>query len=340
MTEAIAISAGGLVIYWSSIVICLAVASWFCLSMALYVSAGGRRSAMWVLLPIACALSLVFSRFIHWYCHTEIYGPLSAAFTNFSLGSYCLPGVLLGVSLAVLLVRLLRFSDSAAAMFDALAPGAALGFALIRLSALFNNSCRGKIVVTTPALQRLPIAAAYTSSSGTADYRFATFFVQFLLLLLLTAILLGFFYKGGRRPMKTGSREGHTALLFLLLYSAMEIVLDSTRYDSSFLRSNGFVSLVQIISALCMLGVMVVYSVRSIRVNSLRFYHWLCWIFFLGSAGGVGYMEYLVQRHGDWYLKCYGAMTGFVLLMSLMVWFVYLSVRIRRKDLEDYYEEE
>lgn len=335
MTAEIAIYTGSYVIYWSSIVICLAVAAWFCMSYAVYAANGGRGSTMWVLLPLACILGLALSRLIHWYCHGEIYGSLKAAFTDFSLGGYCMPGVLLGVVLAVLLVRLFRFAGSAPELLDALAPGACLGIALIRLSALFNNSCRGKIVITTPAYQHLPIAAAYTTASGVADYRFATFFVQFLLMLLLTVLILAFYYRRGRRPMKSGSDAGHTAMLFLLLYSAMEVVLDSTRYDSSFLRSNGFVSVVQIVSALCILGALVYYSVHSVRANGLRFYHWLLWPLFLGAVGLAGWQEYLVQRHGDWYMRCYAVMSACCLMMAATVYIMYLTVCVSKRALKE-----
>lgn len=331
MTDAIAVYTGEIIIYWSSAVICLAVAAWFCLSMAVYLPNGGRASAMWVLLPLASALSVFFARAIHWYCHAEQYTGFASAFQNFSLGSYCMPGVFLGVVLAVLLVRLLHLCDSASALFDALAPGAALGMGLIRLSFLFNRADRGKIIVTDPAFQHLPVASAVTDAGGTVEYHFATFFVQFLLLLLLSALLLAFYYRRRRVRMKSGSAQGHTALLFLLLYSAAEVVLDSTRYDSSFLRSNGFVSLVQILSALCLLGVLVYYSIHSVRANGLRFWHVLCWVLFLAAVGGAGYLEYLVQRHGDWYLRCYGAMSGCCLGICLIVYGLYLSTCKRRK---------
>ena len=331
MTSSIAIYTGDIVIYWSAIVICLAVAAWFCLSWAVYTANGGYGSALCFFLPVACVLSLVLSRFIHWYCHAEQYTGLVSAFTDFSLGSYCLPGVLVGVVLAALLARLLRFSDSAPKMLDALAPGAALGIALIRLSSLFNSSCRGKIVITDPRFQRLPLGSGISSGTGVMEVHFATFFIQFLLMLVLTVLILSFYYRRGKRPMKSGSASGHTAMLFLLIYSAMELVLDSTRYDSSFLRSNGFVSMVQIFSALCILGVLIYYSVHSIRANRMRFYHWLLWILFLGSVGGVGYLEYLVQRHGDWYLRCYGGMSACCALMSLSVYIMYLTVCVPKR---------
>lgn len=322
----IAIYSGGTTIYWSAIIICLAVAAWFSLSFALYTSRGGKGAALWLLLPLATLLSVLFSRAIHWYCHPEQYAGFMGALTDYSNGGYCLPGMLLGVFLAVIIVEKLRFADSAPKLFDALAPGAALGIALIRLSALFNSSCRSTIIITNPKLQHLPIGSGVATSSGGMEYRFATFFVQFLLLLVLTALLLGFFCKRGRIKMKRGMQSGHTAMMFILFYSAMELVLDSTRYDSSFLRLNGFVSLVQIVSALSMLAVLIYYSVQSIKANGRRGWHWALWGGFLVSVGVTGVFEYLVQRHGDWYRLCYGVMSLSCLAMAVAAYVMYLTV--------------
>jgi len=60
---------------------------------------------------------------------------------------------------------------------------------------------------------------------------------------------VAFYHKTQKGGVKAGLRHGHVAMLFMVFYSSMEFVLDSTRYDSSFLRSNGFVSLVQILCA-------------------------------------------------------------------------------------------
>ena len=76
--------------------------------------------------------------------------------------------------------------------------------------------------------------------------------------------------------MKAGQpRDGHVGLMFLIGYSASELVLDSTRYDASFARFNGFVSLVQILSAVTLLAILILYSVRSVRANGRRGVHWL-----------------------------------------------------------------
>ena len=333
----LAICAGGLEIYWSSVIIALGVASCFTLSLGLYTSRGGRAVALWVMLPVAVLLSVVFSRVIHWYCHLEQYAGFLAAMTDFSVGSYCLPGALLGTVLAAKLTGRLGLCDSVPRLLDAVAPGGALCIALIRLSALFDSSCRSKIIITSPALQHLPLASAISSASGATEYRFATFYVQFLLMLLMTALLLRFFFKRGRTPMKGDiDRYGHTARMFLVFYSALELVMDSTRYDSSFFHFTfikglnpyaGFISLIQLICAACLIGALVHYSLRSVRVNGLGLGHWLRWLGFLLGLGATGGAEYMVQRHGDWYLGCYAVMTAACALMALTVYSMYRSCR-------------
>lgn len=333
MINPIAVYTDSLTLYWSAIVIALGIAACFAMSQALYTSYAGNGRALWVMFPLAVIFSVFFCRLIHWYCHTEQYAGFFSALTDYSAGGYVLPGAILGTFLAALLVRGLGFTDNVSRLLDAIAPGGALAVAFIRLSALFNSSCRGKIAVKTPALQHLPLASPVYSSSAD-DYRFATFFVQFLLMLLVFDILYRFYTKRRNRPMKGGlSRDGHTARMFLLLYGAVELIMDSTRYDSSFLQFNGFVSVVQIISAVLIVYVLVHYSVLSVKVNGLRFIHWLRWILFIAALGGGGMCEYLVQRHGDWYLKCYAGMGLCILILCFIAWKMYASCCVKpRKE--------
>ena len=44
----VAIYSGSTVIYWSGIVIALAIVAWFALSFSLYTANGGKAAAMWV----------------------------------------------------------------------------------------------------------------------------------------------------------------------------------------------------------------------------------------------------------------------------------------------------
>lgn len=323
--NAIAIYSGGTTIYWSGIVIALGIAAGFALSYSLYTSYVGTGRALWVFLPLAVLFSVPLCRFIHWYCHGEQYAGLLSALTDYSAGGYCLPGALPGVLLAALLTGKLGFTNNVSRMLDAVAPGAALSVAFIRLSALFNNSCRAKIAVKAAALQRLPIASPIYIN-GAADYRFATFFVEFLVMLIVAFVLLKFYFARRSLPMRgEESSDGHTARMFLLLFSAVEFILDSTRYDSSFMHFNGFVSIVQIVAAVCLLALLIHYSHVSIRVNGRSVRHWALWIGFVACVAGAGMSEYYVQRHGDWYIGCYLCMLISLAALCACIYAMYSS---------------
>lgn len=331
--ENIAIYINNTAIYWSAIVICLAAAACFAMTLALYLPTGGRAGTVFVMIPIAVILSVLFSRLIHWYCHGEQYSGFINAMVDYSSGGYCLPGVLLGTWLAAVIVGKLGFTDNISRLLDCMAPGSALGIALIRLSALFNNSCRSKIVVETPALQHLPLASPIVDSAGNVDYRFATFFTQFLIMLVITGMLLNFFFKYRRRHIKNNySRDGHVYLTFLLYYSAVELIMDSTRYDSSFMHFNGFVSLVQIVSAVTILGILIYYSILSVKANGRRAYHWVMWVGYFLTLAGVGATEYLVQRYGGWYRPCYLGMSFACFMMAFVVHRMYLTCCEKKKS--------
>lgn len=322
----IAVYSGSTVLYWSAIVISVGLLAALFMSLSLQVSNGGRMVSMLLFFPLAVLFSVPLCRILHWYCHQEQYGGFFNAVTDYTAGSYVLPAAIPGVWLAAWIAAKLDDGDTAK-LLDAAAPGAALTVAFVRLSALFSSACRSKIPVATGLLQHLPLAAGITNSAGATEYRFATFFAHFLLMLLLCAGLLKFFYRNRFLPLKAGRNEGNTINMFLLYYSASELVLDSTRYDSSFLPINGFISIVQIIAAVCILVLLIHYSRLSIRANGRRFWHWLFWLIWVAALGGVGWTEYLVQRHGDWYLGCYGSMGLCCVLLAAIVHRLYLSCR-------------
>jgi len=324
----IAIYTPTLTVYWSSVVIALGALSFFALAYALFTANKGNPLAMVLFIPVCMVLSVVLSRAIHWYCHQEQYASLAAAIKSYAAGSFCVPGILIAIVLSVLLARLLRLTGNAGRMLDCTAPAAALGLAVIRMSSLFNNACRGKIIISTPSLQFYPLAAPVTSGGTVTEYRFATFFIEAIVLLVLTIVILKFFFRHRRARLAAGCKQdGNVFRMFLLGYCAVEIVLDSTRYDSSFFPFNGFVSLVQILAIAAIVYVLVFYSIYSVRVNGLRWYHWLLWLLFLLMAGLTGISEYLVQRHGNWYLSCYTAMSAACVLLAVIPYRLYRTLR-------------
>ena len=335
----VAVCIGGIVIYWSAIVIFLAVAVCFNFAYGLYVANGGKKSAMWTMLPISIVLGAVFSRIIHWYCHAEQYSGLIGALTDFGAGDYCLPGAFFGVVIAVLIVKALRLTDSAAKMFDAIAPAATLGVAVLRMSALFNVSCRGKIQIHDPKLQMLPLASPVATANGAVEYRLATFLIQAMIAGILFLARSIFYIIGHDRKLK----DGDTTLIFLLCYCGTQILLDSTRYDSIYFRSNGFVSVVQVLSAVALGFVIVWFSIRMVRSKGFKLWYVGLWCSIALRIGGAGYMEYYVQRHSNLSGMAYTIM-GICLTSTILLTLVIRAIAVQgekaaEKGIEEGYGE-
>lgn len=345
----IAVYIGNNVIYWSSIVIVLGVMAGFCLAYSVYTAHSGRGSTMFAAFAFSLFFGVLISRLVHFYTHQQNYDGIMKALFEYGGGSFFLPGAVLGVWIGAEIAHNLGFAESAAGIRDAFAPGMALTFALIRLSSLFTSSCRGKMTVSKHSLQHLPLASAVTTASGKVEYRFATFFITFLLLLIAMILLLVFYYRHHRDYMKSPcEREGHVFRLFLVLYGVIELVMDSTRNDSTFPyftffktlnRFGSFVSLTQLFAAISILIVFIRYSKYSVAADGRKAKHWILWILFTVSLTGVGLSEYFVQRHGDMYMICYAVMSACAVLMAGTVAVMYLFCRIPRKKETDEYEE-
>ena len=320
---------GSLSLYRSALVIALGAAACCALFASLLSAKGGSGAEIWLFTSADLLFSVLICRFLHYYCHSEQYVSFFRAMTDYSSGGYVLVGLIPAALAAGGLVKLLGLTRNLARLFDCFAPGAALAAAMIRLSALFNATCRGKVAVRTPLLQRLPIASPV---GGGSDYRFASFFVEFLLLAAVFCLVLRFFFRFRRKPMKAAQkRDGNVALYCLLLCSAVELVLDSTRYDSSFLPFNGFVSISQIAAAVCLLSVLVVWSRRSVRANGRSGFHWGVWGGWFLSLAGAGLCEYLVQRHGNWHLGCYAGMSLAAYIMVFLTVQMFKSVIAKKQ---------
>jgi len=146
----------------------------------------------------------------------------------------------------------------------------------------------------------------------------ATFMLQSIVAGVLFAVLLVFYLRKRKHALK----DGDTALLFLMVYGCSQVLLDSTRYDSLFMRSNGFISIVQILGAVSLVLAIVIFSVRLVKARGFKAWYILIWVLLAGCIGGAGYMEYYVQRHGNLALFCYSVMgaclTGAVILTCVV----------------------
>jgi len=315
--DRIAFIMGELFIYWNSIILTLAAAGAICLFLAFYLNKCGNAVAGFAVVPIGMVLSLLLARFIHWYCRADSYSGFLDAMTNYSSGGFALMGVVFGCVLAAVITRLLRLHKNLPEMLDCMCIAGAAGIAVGRLASFFNASDRGQIV---ESIKSLPFVYPVTNAvSGALEYRLATFMIQAMVALVLFIALAVFYLKNKHYKL----RDGDVTLIFLLVYGASQVVLDSTRYDSLFFRSNGFVSIVQVLGAISLAVAIVMFSIRMVKAKGFKFWYILLWIVIAGLIGGAGFMEYYVQRHGDEAVFAYSVMT------SCLIGIVILTLLIR-----------
>ena len=315
--DKLAFISGESFLYWNSIVYSLAAATAIAFFLAFYLGKCGNAVAGFAAVPMSIFLGLVAARFFHWYCRADSYDGFLAAMTDYTSGGYALMGVFLGCFLTAWLLHLIRLSRSLPEMLDSMAISGCAGIAVGRLASLFNASDRGQVLAN---LKSLPFAYPVTNAvSGAVEYRLATFMLQSLVALLLFAGLTAFYLRGQK---KGGLKDGDTSLVFLLIYGASQVVLDSTRYDSLFFRSNGFVSVVQVLGALGLGLAIFLFSRRMVKNWGLKFWQFLLWVPIAAGIGCGGFMEYYVQRRGNEAVFAYSVMSGcliFVILLTLLI---------------------
>jgi phosphate/sulfate permease len=146
---------------------------------------------------------------------------------------------------------------------------------------------------------------------------------------LVLFVVLAVFYTRGRNK---GLRDGDTCLIFLLIYGASQVVLDSTRYDSLFFRSNGFVSVVQVLGALGLGLTIFLFSRRMVKNFGFKFWQIPLWLFMAAGIGCAGFMEYYVQRRGNEAAFAYSVMSSCLAIVIAMTLLIrYLAARKEQK---------
>ncbi len=331
--EKIAFIIGETFVYWSSIILTLAVVTAICLFAFFYLKKSGNMIGWAVFVPASIIASLYISRFLHWYCFADSYSSMEAAMDDFSRGSFALMGAFFGCLAVAVVLRIVRIVKNLPEMLDCLCLGGAAGIAVGRLYSLFNSTNRG---MTIESIKTLPLVYPVTNAvSGVVVYRLATFMLQAVITGFIFLVLAAFYLKGTGRKGKL--RDGDTTLLFLSAYGAAQIVLDSTRYDSMFMRSNGFISIVQILGLVAMLLPIILFSIRMVKAGGFKAWALALWIPIVALMGTAAFMEYWVQRHGDQALFSYSVMGSCLLVTVLLTAMIRLIAVKREKKIVNNY---
>lgn len=241
-----------------------------------------RRDALWLTALLALPLGLLGARLF--YCVARVHYYLEIGLENVLRlwdGGYALWGAVGGVSLSAVIAGKME-KQPVGKLLDALAPPAALVIALTRFAEYFSSEGRG-LYMDEEAFCFFPV------SVYRADYEIwhlAVFAWEGLAALIILGVLQ-------RRQRKTGQ----TARLFLLLYSACQIWMESMRRDST-LRWL-FVRVSQLTAGLVIVGLMIAAVVRWARNPEKRRMKpsgiILCWAAVLAGVGVCIAMEFSVE---------------------------------------------
>lgn len=299
--ERIAFIIGHTYLYWSSVVTALAGIAALCLFLSLYLRKQQRMLSGLVAVILAGGLSFLLSRLAYWYFRPDSYRSMEELLDWTRPGGAALMGVFAGCFLAAVIVWLLRLEKDFPDLLDCMSIALCFGISLGRLAPFFNNDGRGMTVSTGWSL---PWAVSTLNPvSGAMEHRMAIFLIQATAAGVLFLALLVFYLAGK-------GKRGDTTLMFLLFYGASQVVMDSIRYDSLYLRSNGFVSAVQVLGAAGIVLVLLVFAVRLVRAGGWKKWYALLWFSQAACLGLAGYMEYHVQRHGNQAVFAYSVMSG------------------------------
>ncbi len=264
------------------------------------------KFSLFLYIILSAVFALYLGRFIHWYSHYESYESLYAAFSSME-GSFHEAGIVIGAFIASYISACIAGEKYKAKILSATSAGIMLFMTLVSLTAMFNECDRGKAVIDNPKYQRLPFSYPSLTSAGTSEYRTAVFFWKFMVLAIITGIAVA------------GCIKVRSALRTYVMYFCAMALLDSARYDASFLRSNGFVSLMQIVAGVFLLITVIICTGKLIAGHRFKAGNLLLILAFLLGLSLTGYMEYYVQRHGNLYIKCYAEMAVACIVMAISV---------------------
>lgn len=220
--------------------------------LGLFFFLAGRKKlpsdAVWRTALLALPLGLLGARLFYCAARLSLYQEIGfVSMLHLWEGGYALWGAVGGAALAALIAAK-SCKQPVAPMLDALAAPAALTIALARFAEYFSGEGTG-LYVEEEFFQRFPFAVF---DGYYEEWKWAVFMLEGLAALAILAALL-------RKKRKAGD----TARLFLLLYSACQILLESLRRDS-YLRWL-FVRVSQLTAAIVLVLLMAAAVVRWAR---------------------------------------------------------------------------
>ncbi|MBQ6951849.1 MAG: prolipoprotein diacylglyceryl transferase [Clostridia bacterium] len=228
----------------------------------------------------------------------------------FSGGGYSMMGALLGGFLgAALAGKMLK--QSSLKFMDVFAPACLAFVFFARLGEMFYPEFAG-FGVSRPLIYEFTKTWPIAVSDGTESY-LATYLMEAICALVILFVLA--------RDVKKQERDGNTFVLFLLLFGASQIIMESLRYDRH--MSYTFIRMQQVLAILVLIGGLMYAARRSGK--SKKQMGLLLLMMVVISVLGVA-LEFAIDRTE---LNRYLLYALFVVLVAIPV---YLGMRCRKKE--------
>ena len=223
-------------------------------------------------------------------------------------GGYSMMGALLGACFgAVAAAKIMK--QKPAALLDLLAPAFMLFVACERLGEGYIDD----FGISRPLVSEL-LKGSFLAIEGDYDWALATYLIESFTALVLALILL-------KDVSKKERRAGNTFILFLLLFGATQVILESLRFDQHMHIS--FVGLQQIIAVLLLAAGVIVLALRRMKDKPGMAIAALALLPVVGAVG-VG-LEFAIDRTTVNRFLLYAA---FILLMAVPT---ALGIRLRKE---------
>ena len=223
-------------------------------------------------------------------------------------GGYSMIGALLGACMGgILAARLMK--KQPARLLDMLAPALLLFVACERLGEGYIEGFGVSRTLTDSLLE-----GTFLTVGGDYGWRLATYHLESFTALVLSLVLLW--------DLTRKRRAGDTFVLFLLLYGATQVLLESLRYDQH-MTVKAFVKLQQIMDMMLLGAGVTILSVRNWKTRRGLA---LAAVIALGLAVGVGVaIEFMIDRTK---ISHYVLYLCFLADMAVPVW---LGLRLRKE---------
>ena len=223
-------------------------------------------------------------------------------------GGYSMMGALIGACVgAIAAAKIMKRSP--AALLDLLAPAFLLFVACERL----GEGCIDDFGISRPLVGDL-LKGSFLAIEGDYDWVLATYLIEACAALALALVLL---WDGSKKDR----RAGNTFLLFLLLFGASQVILESLRFDQHMHIS--FVGLQQVMSILLLAAGVTVLAIRRMRDKRGMA---IAALALLPVAAGIGVgLEFAIDRTTVNRFLLYAA---FILVMAAPV---VLGVKLRKE---------